>query len=234
MMATYALLWNFTIGGLTGVFLSDVPVDEAFHGTMFVTAHFHYTLMGGALTGALGALAFWFPKMTGRMLDERLGIVAFWLTQVGFNVTFLGMFFVGLEGQPRRVADFQPIFATGNMVSTIGAYTIGVGMLILLYAVVSSWLHGEVASSNPWGSKTLEWQVPTPVPLENFSVLPVVTSDFYGYGEPETGNGSSNGHRPEQIPVVEETALEHAAAVPAGRPEASSTAPDPQEPRSGH
>ena len=183
MMATYALLWNFTIGGLTGIFLSDVPIDQALHGSMFVTAHFHYTLMGGALTGAIGALAFWFPKMTGRMLNERLGTVSFWMTQIGFNVTFLGMFAVGLAGQPRRVTDYDAIFAQANLISTVGAFTIGIGMLILLYAVIHSWWHGEIASANPWGSKTLEWQVPTPVPLENFTVLPVITSDFYGYGE---------------------------------------------------
>ena len=96
------------------------------------------------------------------------------------------MFAVGLAGQPRRVADPAAMFATGNLVSTIGAYVIGVGMLIFLYAILHSWRRGEVAPANPWGAKTLEWQVPTPVPLENFTVLPVVTSDFYGYSE----NGS--------------------------------------------
>ena len=183
MMATYAMLWNFIIGGVTGIYLSDVPVDYALHGSMFVTAHFHYTLMGAGLTGAIGALAFWFPKMTGRMLNERLGLISFWLVQIGFNVTFMGMFAVGLAGQPRRVVDYTQMFATGNFVSTIGAYVIGVGMLFLLHAVVSSWRHGELASSNPWGSKTLEWTVPNPIPLENFEVLPIVTSDAYGYGE---------------------------------------------------
>jgi cytochrome c oxidase subunit 1 len=184
VMATYAVLWNFIIGGITGIYLSDVPVDEAMRGSMFVTAHFHYTLMGGALTGAIGGLAYWFPKMTGRMLNERIGSWAFWTVQVGFQVTFLGMFAVGLAGQPRRVADYPWMFATGNLVSTIGAYVIGTGMLVFLYDVVRSWRSGEVAPANPWGSKTLEWLVPTPVPLENFTVLPVVTSDFYGYGEP--------------------------------------------------
>ncbi len=183
VMAVYALLWNFAIGGITGVYLSDVPVDQAMHGSMFVTAHFHYTLMGAGLTGALGALAYWFPKMTGRMLDERWGAIGFWTAQVGFNVTFLGMFAVGLAGQPRRVADPGTYFAVGNTVASFGAYVIGVGMLVFLGAVVHSWRHGEVASANPWGAKTLEWQVPTPVPLENFEVLPVVTGDFYGYGE---------------------------------------------------
>jgi cytochrome c oxidase subunit I len=183
MMCTYAMLWNFIIGGVTGIYLSDVPADYDLHGSMFVTAHFHYTLMGAGLTGAIGALFYWFPKMTGRMLNQRAGFVSFWLVQIGFNVVFLGMFAVGLAGQPRRVEHYASIFATGNFVSSIGAYAIGLGMLILLWAVVSSWRRGEIAPANPWGGKTLEWTVPTPVPLENFKVLPVVIADPYGYGE---------------------------------------------------
>jgi cytochrome c oxidase subunit 1 len=184
MMCTYAMLWNFIIGGITGIYLSDVPLDYQLHGSMFVTAHFHYTLMGAGLTGAIGALAYWFPKMTGRMLGKTSGFVSFWLVQIGFNVTFLGMFMVGLEGQPRRVVHYDTSFHAGNLISTIGAYCIGIGMLILLYDVISSWHHGEVAPMNPWGAKTLEWTVPNPIPLENFAVLPVVTEDAYGYGEP--------------------------------------------------
>jgi cytochrome c oxidase subunit 1 len=182
MMAVYAMLWNFVIGGITGVYLSDIPADEAMHGSMFVTAHFHYTLMGVALTGTMGALVYWFPKMTGRMFNERIGFWGFWIIQIGFNVTFLGMFMVGFAGQPRRVFNYSSMFATGNFVSTMGAYTIAVGALIFLYVFISSWGHGQVASANPWKAKTLEWQVPTPVPLENFDVLPVITSDPYGYG----------------------------------------------------
>ncbi|MCW2523553.1 MAG: Cytochrome-c oxidase [Frankiales bacterium] len=197
MMATYAMLWNFIIGGVTGIYLSDVPADYALHGSMFVTAHFHYTLMGAGLTGAIGALAYWFPKMTGRMMNERAGYISFWLVQIGFNVTFMGMFAVGLAGQPRRVVTYAHLFATGNLVSTIGAYTIGIGMLVLLYAVISSWRHGDRAPANPWGGKTLEWTVPNPIPLENFEVMPVVTSDFYGYGEePSTGADGEDAREP--------------------------------------
>ncbi|MGZ4776848.1 MAG: cytochrome c oxidase subunit I [Oryzihumus sp.] len=207
MMCTYAMLWNFIIGGITGIYLSDVPLDYQLHGSMFVTAHFHYTLMGAGLTGAIGALAYWFPKMTGRMLDKTLGFVSFWLVQIGFNVTFLGMFMVGMQGQPRRVVHYANLFASGNFISTIGAYTIGIGMLVLLYAVVGSWRSGEVAPMNPWGAKTLEWTVPNPIPLENFTVLPVVTEDAYGYGVPEVPRQ----RRPEDTPGRPEP-----AAVPAG------------------
>ncbi len=213
MMATYAMLWNFIIGGVTGIYLSDVPADYDLHGSMFVTAHFHYTLMGAGLTGAIGALTYWFPKMTGRTLNARAGFVSFWMVQIGFNVTFLGMFAVGLAGQPRRVVHYDNMFAVGNLVSTMGAYVIGVGMLVLLYAVVSSWRHGPIAPANPWGAKTLEWTVPNPIPLENFEVLPVVISDPYGYGEgdPEpthapaerlTGVGHGAGARRADEPVA--------------------------------
>jgi cytochrome c oxidase subunit 1 len=183
MMCVYAMLWNFIIGGVTGIYLSDVPADYALHGSMFVTAHFHYTLMGAGLTGAIGALYYWFPKMTGRMLNHRLGLISFWIVQIGFNVVFMGMFAVGLAGQPRRVFNYDHIFAVGNMVSSIAAYCIGLGMLITLYNVISSWRRGPIAPANPWGGKTLEWAVPNPIPLENFEVLPVVISDAYGYGE---------------------------------------------------
>ena len=183
MLSVFAFIWNFMIGGITGIYLSDVPADNYLHGSMFVTAHFHYTLMGAALTGAIGGLAFWYPKMTGRMLNERAGYISFWFTQIGFNVLFLGMFIAGALGQPRRVADYANIFAKSNMLSTAGAYSIGIGMIILLWAVVHSWRHGKIAPKNPWGAKTLEWTVPYPVPLENFDELPVVTSDPYGYGK---------------------------------------------------
>ncbi len=196
MMAVYAMLWNFVIGGITGVYLSDIPLDAAMHGTMFVTAHFHYTLMGVALTGAIGAVVYWFSKMTGRMFNERIGFWGFWIIQIGFNVTFLGMFMVGFAGQPRRVFNYSDMFATGNFVSTMGAYTIGVGALIFLYTIISSWRNGVIAPANPWNAKTLEWQVPTPVPLENFDVLPVITSDPYGYGRQDTESNSLEGARP--------------------------------------
>ncbi|MGH3634600.1 MAG: cytochrome c oxidase subunit I [Mycobacterium sp.] len=183
MMAVYAMLWNFIIGGVTGIYLSDVPADYALHGSMFVTAHFHYTLMGAGLTGAIGALFYWFPKVTGRMYNERLGKISFWIVQIGFNVVVLGMFAVGLAGQPRRVFTYNHMFAVGNFVSTMGAYSIAIGMLIMLYVVVSGWRSGPIAPANPWGGKTLEWAVPNPIPLENFEVLPVIIADAYGYGE---------------------------------------------------
>ena len=185
MMAVYAVIWNKVIGGITGVYLSDTPVDQYMHGSMFVVAHFHFMLMGAGLFGAIAAISYWFPKMTGRILDERIGSIGFWTAFAGFQITFMSMFVAGLQGMPRRVLQFDNAFNLSNWISTIGAYVIGIGMLIFLYAIITSWRGGEVATSNPWASNSLEWQTETPVPLENFPVLPVVTSDPYDYGVPD-------------------------------------------------
>ncbi len=183
MLCVYAFLWNMLVGGITGIYLSDVPADNYLHGSMYVTAHFHYTLMGSALTGAVAGLVYWFPKMTGRMFNERASYAAFWLIQIGFQVLYLGMFTAGAEGQPRRVVDYADTFHVSNMVSTAGAYAVGLGFIILLWGVIHSWRHGKNAPMNPWGAKSLEWTVPYPVPLVNFDTPPVVTSDPYGYGK---------------------------------------------------
>jgi cytochrome c oxidase subunit I len=185
MLFVYGFLWNFMIGGVTGIFLSDVPADNQLHGALFVTAHFHYTLLGGAMIGAMGAIVYWFPKMTGRMFNEKIGTWAFWIVMLGFQVTFMAMFYNGLNGMPRRVFNYPPQYQIPNMISTTGAYILGTGMLIFLAAILNSWRKGAKAPANPWQAKTLEWYVPSPPPLENFEVLPVVTGDPYGYGEPD-------------------------------------------------
>ena len=182
MLSVYALLFNFLIGGVTGIYLSDVPADASFHGSMYVTAHFHYTLMGAGLTGAIASLVYWFPKITGRMFDKKLSWIGFWLVQIGFNITFMGMFAVGLAGQPRRVSVFDEMFNRGNQITTGGAYIVMTGMLVFLAGVIHSWKHGQIAPMNPWHAKTIEWTVPNPVPLENFEHLPEVHDDPYGYG----------------------------------------------------
>jgi cytochrome c oxidase subunit 1 len=183
MVWVFGVIWNFIIGGITGIYLSDVPVDNQMHGTMFVVAHFHYVLVGSVLFGAIAALTFWFPKITGRFIDEKIGRIAFWLMFLGVQITFLSMFAAGLAGMPRRVSGYAKALTDSNILSTFGGFIMMAAMLIELYLVVVCWRRGEAAGPNPWGSKTLEWQVPTPVPLENFAVMPVVTSDPYGYGE---------------------------------------------------
>jgi cytochrome c oxidase subunit 1 len=185
MYFVYLFLWNFIIGGVTGIYLSDTPADGYFHGDMFVTAHFHYTLLGGAMIAATAALCYWFPKVTGKMLNERIGKLSFWIIAFGIQLTYFAMFWEGFEGMPRRVAYYDPIFQHANEAATVGAYILMLGWIVLLYAIIDSIRHGAIASANPWHSKTLEWKVPTPVPLVNFLVDPVITSDPYGYGEPE-------------------------------------------------
>lgn len=183
MYWVFGVIWNFVIGGITGLYLSDVPVDNQVHGTMFVVAHFHYVLVGSVLFAAVAALTFWFPKITGRFIDEKVGRIAFWFVFLGVQITFLSMFAAGLAGMQRRISSYEKALTASNIVSTVGGFVMMAGMLIELYLVVASWRKGKPAGPNPWYSKTLEWQVPTPVPLENFEVMPVVTSDPYGYGE---------------------------------------------------
>jgi cytochrome c oxidase subunit 1 len=179
----FGFIANFIIGGITGIYLSDIPIDNQLHGTMFVTAHFHYIFVGSVLFGAVAALAFWFPKVTGRFLDEFLGRISFWLVFIGVQVTFLAMFASGLKGMPRRVSSYSVIFDHTNLITTIGAYIIMSGMLVLLGAIIKSWGHGEPSGPNPWHANSLEWMVPTPPPLENFDVMPVITEDPYNFRE---------------------------------------------------
>ena len=185
MFFVYLFLWDFIIGGVTGIYLSDVPADNFFHGDMFVTAHFHYTLLGGAMIAAVAGLCYWFPKISGRMLNERIGKTAFWIIAIAIQVTYFGQFWEGFQGMPRRVAYYDPIFLHANQMTSVGGYALMIGFLVLLYCLIDAWRHGKPAPANPWQAKSLEWKVPTPVPLVNFLVDPVVTSDPYGFGEPE-------------------------------------------------
>jgi cytochrome c oxidase subunit 1 len=151
------------------------------------------------MIGATAALCYWFPKVTARMLNERIGKVAFWMIAIGIQITYFGQFWEGFQGMPRRVAYYDPIFLRANQMSTAGAYLLMLGWIVLLYAMIHSIRHGKRAPANPWYSKTLEWHVPTPVPMENFLVDPVVTSDPYTYGEPEPEEPSRP--EPELVPV---------------------------------
>ncbi|MHB8234107.1 MAG: cytochrome c oxidase subunit I [Solirubrobacteraceae bacterium] len=183
----FCLGWtfNFLIGGLSGVFLSDTPSDTDTHGSFFVMAHFHYTIMGGLIFTFFAAIYYWVPKMTGLRFNERLAKWHFWLMFVAFNSTFMPLFVLGMKGMPRRVSSYAPNLHGLNVWVSISAFVLGFSMLIFLYNVVYSLIVARVpAEANPWRSKSLEWQVPTPVPVNNFEQIPVIDSDPYDYGTP--------------------------------------------------
>ena len=186
MLFALGVLFNFLIGGITGIFLADVPVDIQLQDTYFVVAHFHYVILGGGIFGLFGATYYWFPKMTGRMMSARLGKVHFWWMMVGFNATFLPMFTIGMDGMNRRIADYTPNLADGNRMVSMGGFFLGTSFVVFLYSFIRSWISGPQAPPNPWGATTLEWQTASPPPHENFDVPPVVVGDPYGYGDPNS------------------------------------------------
>jgi cytochrome c oxidase subunit 1 len=168
----------FTLGGITGVMLAIFPIDRQVTDTYFVVAHFHFVLVAGAVSGAMAALYYWFPKMTGRMLSERAGKVSFWLQFVGFLGTFLIQHSLGLSGMPRRIYTYGEStgWGTDNLISTVGAFILGVGVVVTLVNVLWSLRRGPRAAPDPWLGNTLEWFTPSPPPAHNFDVIPTVRS----------------------------------------------------------
>jgi cytochrome c oxidase subunit 1 len=187
MLFALAFFFNFLFGGLSGVFLSDVTSDVVTHGSYFVMAHFHYTIMGGLVFALIGGLYFWLPKITGYKLNELAGKVHFWTMFIFFNLTFFPLFAAGMLGMPRRVSSYNADLHTLNVFVSIAAFCLGLSMLIFLGNLVWSLvIRREPAEANPWQSKSLEWQLPSPVPVYNFERIPTITSHPYGYGSPET------------------------------------------------
>jgi cytochrome c oxidase subunit I+III len=166
----------FVLGGLSGIVLASVPLDLQVHDTYFVVAHFHYVLIGGAVFPLFGALHYWMPKWTGRMMSEWLGKLNFWLLFIGFNLTFFPMHQLGLAGMPRRVYTYLPGMGWENMnlTATVGAGVMALG--VITFAVNFFWSRaaGRVAGPNPWGADTLEWGIPSPPPDYAFAHIPVV------------------------------------------------------------
>jgi cytochrome c oxidase subunit I len=183
MLFAVGLLSMFVFGGITGVTLAAVPFDLHVHDSYYIVGHFHYVLFGGSVFGIYAGIYHWFPKMTGRFLDERLGKIHFVMTFFGTHLTFLPMHNLGLSGMPRRIAMYDPQFQALNQLCTWGAYLLALSIVPFYFNVVYSWIKGKRASGNPWNALTLEWTTDSPPMIENWEVLPVITTGPYDYGK---------------------------------------------------
>ena len=179
MLFCMGFLFMFLIGGITGIFVASPPIDYAVHDTYYVVAHFHYTLFGGSVFAIFAAFYYWIPKMSGRMMNERLGKLHFWLMLIGFNLTFFPMHQLGIDGMPRRVADYAPGtgFETLNSLATTGSGILALSIVVFIANFAVSMKRGAVAGDDPWESNTLEWATTSPPPHHNFTSLPPIRSE---------------------------------------------------------
>jgi len=189
MLYAMGYIGLFVLGGLTGLFLATLSINEHVHGTYFVVAHFHYIMVGGTVLAFLGGLHFWWPKFTGRLYPEAWGVVSAALIFIGFNVTFFPQFLLGYLGMPRRYHDYPPEFQLLNILSSAGAVVLAAGYIFpMLYLTWSLWF-GKRAPANPWEAKGLEWTTSSPPPAHNFYVEPTV--DFAPYDYPQETPGDA-------------------------------------------
>ncbi len=178
MLFAAGFLVMFLIGGIDGVYLGAVPVDYFLHGTYWVVAHIHYVLFGGSVFAVFSGMYYWFPKVSGRFLDERLGKLHFWLMLIGMNLTFMPMHILGLLGMPRRIATYSGGYGWGpwNSVATFGAFVIAISITVFLINFVVTMRSPKTAPDDPWEANSLEWATTSPPPPHNFDVVPEVRS----------------------------------------------------------
>lgn len=182
MLYALAFIFNFSIGGLGGLALGAAASDIQLHDTHFVVGHFHYVMFGGGGFALFAAMHYWFPKFTGRMYNHKVAVLGWALLFVGFNITYMAMQAVGIQGMPRRYYDYLPEFATLNLVSTLGSWVLAAGLIIMFTNLWRGMRKGPLVGLNPWAGATLEWTVPSPPPLENFGEEdPIVTRGPYEF-----------------------------------------------------
>jgi cytochrome c oxidase subunit 1 len=184
MFFALGFIASFIVGGISGVMIAMVPIDIHVTDTYFIVAHIHFVLFAGSVFTIFAGIYHWFPKITGRMIDERLGRVHFWLTLVGTWGTFVPMHWIGMDGMPRRVVDYAAQFGNWNLLISVFGFLLGAAQLIFLYNVIVSWRFGPRATANPWGAKSIEWQVSSPPPRFDFDRIPRVVGGPYEYGVP--------------------------------------------------
>ena len=190
LMYCLAFIVTFTLGGITGIMVAMPTFDAQVHDTYFVVAHFHYAMGGGALLTFLGGVHYWFPKMTGKLLDERLGKAAFWFIVIGFHTIFFPQHLAGLMGMPRRIQTYPAGIGLElwNFMSTFGTFIMGIGLVLFAINVIKTFRSGKPAGNDPWDGRTLEWATSSPPPYYDFDVQPVVNSidALWAYKHPET------------------------------------------------
>lgn len=215
MIYVMIFLFLFMIGGFTGIMLGALSVDIHLHDTYYVVAHFHYVMVGGMVMAFLGGIHYWWPKMFGKMYSELWAKIAAAFIFIGFNMTFLPQFIMGSQGMPRRYFNYLEQFQPFHQTSTVGAYIMGFGFLIIAVYLTYSLFKGKKAGPNPWGSRALEWQTASPPPLHNFEHVPVIINGPYDYHKPmsefQLGVASKhNGHHAGEKVSVPESAKEKA------------------------
>ena len=181
LLFALTFIFLFSIGGLTGLFQGALAVNIHLHDTYWIVGHFHYVIFGGMGFGFLAAVHYWFPKMFGRMYDWKRAARAWLILFIGFNVLYFPMLILGWEGMPRRYYDYPPQFHTLHLISTIGSWILIAGLIWIFFNLFQALRKGERAGDNPWGGATLEWQIPSPPPMENFEKIPTVGKGPYEF-----------------------------------------------------